>query len=59
MSLFNFLVILSSEYFELVRGKGRFGFGGVREIGRHPELMYVACFEVYAIGGEKWIRKRE
>lgn len=53
MSLFNFLVILSSEYFELVRGKGRFGFGGVREIGRHPELMYVACFEVYAIGGEK------
>lgn len=59
MSLFNFLVILSSEYFELVRRKRRFGFGGVREIGRHPGLMYVAGFEVYAIGGEKWIRKRE
>lgn len=59
MSLFNFLVILSSEYFELVRGKRRFGFGGVREIGRHPGLMYVAGFDVYAIGGEKWIRKRE
>lgn len=59
MSLFNFLVILSSEYCELVRGKRRFGFGGVREIGRHPGLMYVAGFDVYAIGGEKWIRKRE
>lgn len=59
MSLFNFLVILSSEYFELVRRKRRFGFGGVREIGRHPGLMYVAGFEVYAIGGEKWTRKRE
>lgn len=46
MSLFNFLVILSSEYFELVRGKRRFGFGGVREIGRHPGLMYVAGFDV-------------
>lgn len=54
MSLFNFLVILSSEYFELVRGKRRFGFGGVREIGGHPWLMYVAglmCMQLAARNG--------